>query len=270
MKKIIAVFLLFSSMHICSMSYIRHFFKKEEAASQVLIPKVAVIHFPSNINFSATMLRIQEVTKNPEILGALLIIDNRGGAVPIFSALHDLIKKMSSLKPVVGLVIGSALSCGYLLASATDYIIAHSISEIGGIGIIYRVERYKDAKITGELEAGLEVEIFNAGEHKAIEDPFCTGISEQHKEYIKKGVNSAYAHFLQLIATNRGLDVAACASWAEGNRFFAPEALEIGLIDEIGTIFEAEEKLKSLICTRNPHQEFIDDIIPIVFGEEIY
>lgn len=231
-----------------------NFFRKSVTIAQVpapLKPKIAVITLVEDFDISQAMFQLTVAAKDKDIAGISLIIDCNGGSAAHFSALHDLIKKVCLKKPVVGLVIGSALSAGYLIASATHYIIAQSVSNIGSIGAIAEIHKYKEPKITGNIDAKLEVELFHAGEYKAIYHPY-QNLTEQERAYLQADIQKSYETFLKLVSQNRKLDLNTYKTWAEGKCHLAADALQMGLIDEIGTIFEAESKLIEMLRVRNP------------------
>lgn len=230
---------------------------------ETIKPKVAMINLFGQIDFQKIMLEIIGAGKDPEIHGMLLIIDNYGGSIPVFSAVHDLIKRVGKIKPVVALVVGSAHSCGYMITSAAHYVIAHSCSEVGNIGAYYSVAKYRDTKKTGEIEANVAIELFQAGEFKTIFNEHGKDLSESDRNYINEIVSKTYQQFLKMVASNRSLDLGEYKIWAEGKTFIAHDALELGLIDEIGTLFEAEEMILKLIREKNPDYQFEDAIIPV-------
>ena len=192
------------------------------------------------------------------IFGIMLLIDSFGGDIGQFSTLHDLVKRIGAAKPVVGLVVGEASSGGYLVASATNYIFAQSGSPLGNIGCVTTIERV--ARQTVEQNSGksetCEVELFTAGEFKAL---FCKNappLTESQWVYLKERVDTGYKLFLKLVSQNRGLSLESSKEWAEGRMFYGDEAKHIGLIDEVGTLFEASDKILKLIQERYPAHEF--------------
>lgn len=217
---------------------------------------IKTIHIGNEIHFHKIMIDLLNAGKNEAILGVLLVIDNYGGRTTNFFMLHDLIKKVARLKPVVALVAGAALSCGYAVASAADYIIAGNLSELGNIGVISEKWYYKEPSITVKdgdaiTTAKLEMDLFRAGECKDLHNPN-RQLNDTEKRYLQENVDKIYHNFLALVAQNRSLNLDQYKSWAEGRIFIGFEALQLGLIDEIGTIFEAENKLAELIHKRNP------------------
>lgn len=229
--------------------------------------KIAVIYLIDPIDFKKTTLDLVHAAKNSEIHGILLVINSWGGQCELFYGLHDIIKKITIMKPVVALVVGSALSGGYLVASAAQYIIAHSGAEIGNIGVTHIVQRYREPRITGQIDAKLEVEVFQAGKFKAVGNTY-KELSTEDKNYIKERLQKVYEQFLKTIIKNRKVSLENYKDWAEGKWYIAPEALQQKLIDEIGTVFEAEDKMRELISARNQGCLFEKDIEPIFYEDK--
>ena len=121
---------------------------------------MAVISIPYEPDLDQIASSLAQAAKNNEILAILLKIDNDGGDIGCFSFIHDLIRKIRTIKPVVSIITGNACSCGYMLASATGYIIAPSGSDIGCIGTILEIEKFSNPKQTGDVEATLEWNYF--------------------------------------------------------------------------------------------------------------
>ena len=225
---------------------------KQELLPAVAKPKIAVISLIADFDNVQVMMNLIKTAKDKEIAGILLLIDCNGGSAAKFSVLHDLIKKIRLKKPVVGLIIGSAFSGGYFVASATDYLIAHTATELGSIGTICEVRKFSDSKITtGNTKSKFDVELFYAGEYKALFNPY-KKLTDDDRKQIKNELERSYQLFLKVVAENRGLDLSNYKEWAEGKSHIASDALKMGLIDEIGTIFEAEKKLLELLRKRNP------------------
>lgn len=240
--------------------------KKIDLQIPLIKPKVAIIEITDSSDFKKTNLSLIDAAKNNTISGIILIIDSGGGSIGPYSVLHDLIKKITTTKPIIALILGDALSGGYLIASATNYIIAHNGSGIGSIGIFCEIRRYKETtQKTNEIEAQMTIEVFKAGKFKTIYHPYEKDLSDAEKNYIKEGLDKAYQTMKKIIASNRNLDLEHSTEWAEGKIFFAAEALELGLIDEIGTCFDAENKIIELISQRKPLNRFATEIEPIYY-----
>lgn len=256
-KMVVFVFLIFGiqqvahsfSVHDSLKKMIPSLFKQQPLRA----PRIALITINDDINFFQVSQHLVDIAKNPTFDGAILIINNNGGSLGSFSVIHDLIKKVSKTKPIVAVVGQGALSCGYLIASVTQYIFAHTLSDIGGIGVILQVNRYKQMKIKeNDLEADMQVNLLYAGEFKVDTHVFAKDLSDEQKKGLQDNLNFSYNQIVTMVAENRNLKRDAYKEWAEGKKFLAPRALELGLIDQIGTIFDAEEKVREFVVKKNP------------------
>jgi len=62
-----------------------------------------------------------------------------------------------------------------------------------------------------------------------------------------RDVNILNENFIQDVAGNRNMDIEEVRELADGSSWLGEQALEYGLIDRIGGIYEAKEYLKGLI-----------------------
>lgn len=219
-----------------------------------------VIQLDDSSLFKEVKSQLIKSYQNDSIQGVLLVLNSSGGKFSSFSVISDLVQKIRQIKPVITIIDGCALSGGYLLASATDYIFAYSGSDIGSIGAFVEVERQRNEKLvankSNQIEAELSHELFFAGEYKVLFHPYAPTLTNNQRAFIQEQLNKTYENFLKVVASNRGLSLENYKEWAEGKRFIAPHAKEIGLIDEIGTVFDAEKKIFELICKRNPEKKY--------------
>lgn len=213
--------------------------------------EIKFIYIDSSPDLKQLTLQIISAVKDSAIKGIILLINCRGGSMTTFSMLHDTIKKARQFKPIVA-VVTHAVSGGYLITAPADYVIAHSCSEVGSIGVIMELKHFKNACLMGDgLEAEYNSILFKAGEFKDIYQSYGRGeLSEKEKSYLQKGVDDAYDAVVALVAEDRGLNKEEADIWANAKEFMAHEALELGLIDQIGTLFDAEEKIVELIQTK--------------------
>lgn len=213
---------------------------------------VAVVKVTSEFNFDKTVSKLLELEENKDIQGILFVIDSFGGRMSLHSVIHDMIKAISLEKPTVALIAGAAVSGGYLMASATNYVIAHSFSEIGSIGIVCEYTRYYNPQVMDQgVQANMIKQVVGIGKYKLMDHPFSAEMNEEQMQYAYSKAQQVYDHFVKTVADNRNILVQKASDWADGQFFLSSEALKLGLIDEIGTFFTAKTKLLELINSRN-------------------
>ena len=157
------------------------------------------------------------VEENPEIKGLLLILNTVGGDVEAGLALSELVAGIS--KPTVSLVIGGGHSIGIPLAVSADYsFVAKSAT------MTLHPIRTSGTLITAEPT----FEYMKKTQERVVD--FIVEHSHATKADIEKKMNCT---------SNMANDV--------GTLLFGEEAVEMGLIDEVGSLKQALKKLKEMI-----------------------
>ena len=182
----------------------------------------------------------------------ILDLDSSGGEIHYFDMLHDLIKDVSKIKPVIASVQGKALSCGYMLASASDYILASSLSSVGNIGVYQQFEKHEGISLD---KNGVKVEkvtmyVFKGGKNKTVMHAHTPLLTNEEEKCLQDEIDVLYHEFVALVAINRNLKREESDVWANGKAFTGKEALKLGLIDEVGTVFDVKNATLSLIKKR--------------------
>ena len=163
------------------------------------------------------------VEENPDIKGLLLILNTVGGDVEAGLALSELVAGIT--KPTVSLVIGGGHSIGIPLAVSADYsFVAKSAT------MTLHPIRTSGTLITAEPT----FEYMKKTQERVVD--FIVEHSNAKKEDIEEKMNCT---------SNMANDV--------GTLLFGPEAVEMGLIDEIGSLSASLKKLRSMI-DKNYHK----------------
>lgn len=156
------------------------------------------------------------VEENPEVKGLLLILNTVGGDVEAGLALAELISSIS--KPTVTLVIGGGHSIGIPLAVSADY---SFVAETATMTM-------HPIRTSGTLiTADSTFEYMRKTQERVVE--FIVKHSHASKADVEEKMNQT---------GNMSNDV--------GTVLFGPDAVKMGLIDEIGGLSQALQKLKSL------------------------
>lgn len=221
---------------------------QEQTKQQTLI---ALVTIEGHIDKSKPIVSLlRQLTLNQKVNGLLLHIDSRGGCGGSSEAIHRAIKEFKKNKPVVVWTESACLSGAYEIASAADYICSLSCSEIGNIGVVYNVNKYKNVKFTENGRSGdVETIIVAAGADKALKNPYME-FKEEHQVVFKKEVDSQYQMFVKSVAQARSLSLDNEKEWANGKIFNGEDALQLGLVDAIGGFDDALIKMKELLQSR--------------------
>ena len=167
------------------------------------------------------ILELIAVQENPEIKGLLLVLNTVGGDVEAGLALSELVAGIS--KPTVSLVIGGGHSIGIPLAVSADYsFVARSAT------MTLHPIRTSGTLITAEPT----FEYMKKTQERVVD--FIAAHSHAAREKIEEKMNCT---------SNMANDV--------GTLLFGEDAVQMGLIDSIGSLSEALEKLRNLIKEKN-------------------
>lgn len=168
---------------------------------------------------------------------ALMVTLNTPGGEPVPS--EDIRRAVEDFDgPTVAHATDMCASGGYLIASACDHIIAREGAMVGSVGVIG--SRVNASELGDEL--GIQYERFAAGQYKdaghPLKDP-----SEDDREYIQELLDTHYDTFVSRVADGREMSEQAVRD-TEARIFLGPQAVDIGLVDEVGDKTDAREYLQ--------------------------
>ena len=167
-------------------------------------------------------------------IDAVLIEINSPGGTPVASERIAERFRSSSL-PVVGLVGDVAASGGYMVAAATDYLIASPMSDVGSIGVTMSyVEESKKNE-----EEGLTYVQLTTGKFKDIGNPN-RPITDEERELLQADLDIIHNQFVNIVAKYRELEVSEVEALADGSSMPGLRAVEAGLVDSLGGRAEAK------------------------------
>jgi protease-4 len=196
---------------------------------------------PSVLQEVVSQLRRAE--EDSKIKAVILEIDSPGGSVTASDILYSEIagfKNRTGAKVVVAMM-GVAASGGYYISLPADHILAHPTTVTGSIGVIFA-----RPKVTGLMEKiGLAVEVNKSGADKDMGSPFRQASAAEQKIF-QELTDRLGARFVDLVARHRKLEPEVVAQIATARVYLANEALELGLVDEIGYLENAIRQAKKL------------------------
>jgi protease-4 len=196
---------------------------------------------PSMVEEIVSQLRLAE--NDEEVKAVLLKIDSPGGSATASDLLYHEIEafKTRTQAKIVVVMMDLATSGAYYISLPADHIVAHPTTVTGSIGVIFM-----RPAVGGLMEKiGLEVEVNKSGKNKDMGSPFRKPTEEEEKMFDSL-THDLGARFLDLVAKNRRLDEDTLKEVATARIYLAQEALQIGLVDEIGYLSDAISRAKSL------------------------
>jgi protease-4 len=205
---------------------------------------------------------LKDFESNDRVKAVVLRINSPGGAVGASQEMHEMVAKLRDRehKPVVISMGDVAASGGYYIACAANRIMALRGTLTGSVGVIF--SKPQISELTKKI--GYETEIVKSGRFKDAGSP-TRSMTPQERQMFDYLIDNTFQQFLSDILKFRTERIGAAAQklspekWvayqfavppqknaetllrqiADGRVYTGEQALELGLIDEIGTLEDA-------------------------------
>lgn len=189
------------------------------------------------------MNQMDRLKTDDAVAGVVLDIDSGGGQVYGTPEFYDYLKDFP--KPVVSYTDGLMCSAAYYIGSAASHIVANKRAE--AIGSIGAYAQFLD--VAGYYEKlGAKVHTIYATKSTEKNKAYREALDGKYESYIKTELDPIVETFhadMKASRSNLSEEVFKGATWS------GPDALEKGLVDELGTIKTAIDKVFELAETNN-------------------
>ena len=180
---------------------------------------------------------LRSAVKDERIRAIVLRINSPGGSYVASDTIwREVCRAREAGKPVVASMGDLAASGGYFVAMAADVIVAEPATLTGSIGVF-----------GGKLQTaglfhrfGVNVENLSQGRHALMFSPQ-TGFSEDEWATLNEWLDFVYDDFTAKVASGRNMTSDAVREVARGRVWTGADALERGLVDELGGLRRAAE-----------------------------
>lgn len=195
--------------------------------------------------------KLEEYRDDRRVRAIIVRIDSPGGAIvpsqEIYSAILDL--REESEKPIVASMAGLAASGGYYIASACDRIVANRGTITGSIGVIAQWLNFE-----GALEwARITPVTVTSGSMKDVGNPF-REMSPEELQYFQALLAQMHEQFIDAVLQAREgkLTREQLVEIADGRVYTGEQAVEIGLVDDLGTMWDAVDMASEMAGVDDP------------------
>lgn len=191
--------------------------------------------------------QLKVAREDKHVKGVIVRVNSPGGTISASDQIYMAISKFrkEENKPVVAFMQGVAASGGYYTSVACEEIIAEPTTITGSIGVIswyFVVQELLEEKL------GILPVVVKSGQKKDWPSSFRKPTPEEIQYMRDKLITPALDRFVEVVAEGRKakLTLDDVRRLADGGIFGAQEAKEEKLIDEIGYLDKAIERVKSL------------------------
>ena len=216
------------------------------------------------VSADAIVEELRRYADSSRILGILLRIESPGGAVGAAQEIYGAVREAQKKKPVFASMGNTAASGGYYVAAGAERIFANPGTVTGSIGVIFELTNWEDLV----EKVGLRFEVVKSGEYKDIGSP-ARPVTAAERRILQGLIDDVYDQFLDAILETRRAPLTSALQHAlvknrsvlgddmpstmtleqfarqiaDGRLFSGRQAVELGLVDELGPMELAVQRL---------------------------
>lgn len=178
---------------------------------------------------------LEELASDDDVKAVVLRINSGGGSAYASEQIWHAVSRLKAEKPVVVSMGGYAASGAYYISCASDAIYADPTTLTGSIGIF---GMFPDVSQLLKDKLGLRFDAVKTNKFSdfgTLSRPF----NAEERAYLESYIDRGYALFRQRVADGRGMSVDSVEQIAQGHVWLATDAVDIGLVDKLGSLDDA-------------------------------
>ena len=181
--------------------------------------------------------QVRDAADDNSIKAVVLNLNTPGGTPAASQAIAQEVRQLNVKKPVVAAMGDVAASGGYYVASQARQIVANPATLTGSIGVRMEVMHFYELM----KRYGVDAEEITSGPMKDMGSPY-RAMRPDERALILSIITDTYNQFVNDVAKGRkaaGLNVAKVKKLADGRVFTGNQALQVGLVDQLGDMHDA-------------------------------
>jgi len=177
---------------------------------------------------------LKKARDNDNVKAIVMRVNSPGGSALVSDIIWREIELTKKIKPVVVSFGNVAASGGYYIAAGADKIFAEPTTITGSIGVFGTIPNIN------ELAADIGVNAEQVGTNKnSVDYSLFEPMTDSFRSQVQEGIEHTYDTFLQRVADGRKMSIEAVDEIAQGRVWSGVDAVELGLVDEIGNLDDA-------------------------------
>ncbi|WP_428268112.1 signal peptide peptidase SppA [Haliangium sp.] len=177
---------------------------------------------------------IAQARADDRVAAIVLRIDSPGGSALASELMAREVFKTRGVKPIICSLGDVAASGGYYAAAGCDRILALPTTITGSIGIY--TGKFDVSGLLSRL--GLSWHSYKRGANADMDSMF-RAYSAEERAMVKRRIRYFYGRFLDAVASGRGMSTDAVNEIGRGRVWTGAQAVDIGLVDELGGFLDA-------------------------------
>lgn len=178
---------------------------------------------------------IAKVRADSSVKAVVLRVNSPGGSVLASEKIKSELDLLKAEKMLVASYGGYAASGGYWISNNCEKIFSDATTITGSIGVFSMIPDF--SKAAHDI-AHVNITTVSSNRHGDMLGGF-RPLDNDELAYMQRSVEVIYDKFTEIVSEGRGLDKDYVDEIGQGRVWAGSDALEIGLVDEIGTLEDA-------------------------------
>lgn len=180
---------------------------------------------------------ISEVRANSNVKAVVLRVNSPGGSVLASEKIKNELDRLAEEKPVVASFGDYAASGGYWISNNCEKIYSDKCTLTGSIGVFSMIPDF--SKTISKL-TNVNIVNINSNKHGDMYG-LKRALTQEELDYMQESVEDIYEKFVKIVSEGREMNEDEVDAIAQGRVWAGTDATGIGLVDEIGTLYDALE-----------------------------
>ena len=194
---------------------------------------------------------LRKLADDDDIKAVVFRVNSGGGSAVASEQIRHAVKLLKAKKPVVVSMGGMAASGGYWISSPANYIFAEPTTVTGSIGIFGLIPNLSGL-VTDKL--GVTFDGVTTNKFTDYQTDLILGKNtDDVMKHLQTNIHAGYQSFLDIVSEGRGMKPAQVDSIAQGRVWLATDALNIKLVDKLGSLDDAIKKAAELAKLKEYH-----------------
>ena len=186
---------------------------------------------------------ISELTNKESVKAVVLRVNSPGGSAYASEQIHHALSLCKGKKPLVVSMGDYAASGGYYISCPANYIFAENNTLTGSIGIFGVIPNMSG--LTDKV--GIDNDGVQTNRHGLFEsNAVLKGMNAEERAMLQAEINRGYELFTSRCAEGRCISQDSIKAVGEGRVWTGIHALQLGLVDELGSLDDAIKKAAQL------------------------
>jgi len=189
------------------------------------------------IDSKETVRQLRHFLKNDEVKAVVLRVDSPGGVVAPSQEIYEEVRKFAAKKKIVVSMGSLAASGGYYISAPATTIYANPGTITASIGVIIKLSNIESLMD----KIGIKSTVIKTGKFKDSGSPV-RQLTDEDRAMFQSVIDSTHNQFVKAVASGRKLPVDEVRRIADGRVLSGEQALELKLVDRLGTLQDAIEE----------------------------